>query len=113
MITKKLLSIVEGGKVTWIGKVSRKNMLHFKITKCPSRIETQESVHDIANKCRLWALSQGYSIETRPYHEYDKVDWLIVAWEVKIEKQHLFDLYAEEYEAIFAVCEWVRKELLK
>lgn len=70
------------------------------------------NIYEFSDKCKIWAIINGYSIETRPYNDYDNIDWLGVLFNPKthesIKKE--FDLFSTESELIFNMCLWILEQ---
>lgn len=105
MINKEILMAVLNTDFDWHG--IDQNTLSYgweKYTPVKSM-----NIYELANKCKEWALANGYSIETRPYNDYGYTDWFIIMYdsETKIADRKEFDLSKSEPEAVFMVCQYI------
>lgn len=111
MISKELLSAVLGREVKKVIKVEQKDvigLLTFKVLRfeTPYGDMRSISIHELAHKCKEWAMSKGYVLLTvggmyyNCYVHYttNKSEWGNRANECSA---------STEPEAIFKACEWV------
>lgn len=109
-VSKELVSEILGKPAYWICDGSPENRIGYS-SDCKASLSGRAgfgiNTYEFMHMCKLWALTHGYLLETRLYFEYNKLDWHIAAWNINTGKQKIFDLYNTEYEAVFAVCEWI------
>lgn len=110
MMTKELVSAVLRTNCTHIGAVQ----LGYQFYVISDRSHMNKiHVFEFMKECKLWALDNGFSLETRPYNDYGKIDWHIAAWEIETGKQHLFDLQITETGAVNTACIWIMEQKSK
>ena len=115
MISKELLSEVLGKEIIelehhdhavsyWIGcevkedgEMVRIQAHHFKI-----------NIHELANKCKEWALEQGYFLYSVLV---DKEAYAFVTYPGDTSLRLFSNHSKTEPEAIFKACEWILSEL--
>ena len=120
MISKKLLSVIEGFKIDTIytktSELPENGILRFATEikigyKGGSRVGSC-NIYELAHKCKEWAWENNYSLQTmKEISEENNGEWFIDIWNFKMLSE--YETYGiTEAEAIFKACEWILKEKL-
>jgi len=97
MISKKLLSAVLGEKISVVKKPYR-DIKQYVYYDCVDKTEKSINTHELAHKCKEWALGGGHIFNVQ------MSDDITLVYIGSIGK----DIGApSEPEAIFKACEWI------
>ena len=106
MISKELLGEVLKADIRKINNsILDGNLYYYKtFVKCKSKI----NIYELAHKCKEWALSKGYIINSGATTSND---WSSTIYKVIKENPYIKELSntweQSENEAIFRACQWI------
>ena len=114
MISKELLSEVLGRYVSKVDSFIRMREFGPCISYSDDRYSYDINIHELAHKCKEWAIKQNYIVESE--YEGIKLDGIPYAIvRVFFDGDVVFNNYSGKYivenhtepEAIFKACQWI------
>lgn len=119
MVSKELLEVVLNQEFSIIDinthsdyKFIAENIIKYYPAESTNWIDI--NIYELANKCKEWAVNQGYIIIVEPYDYTEDNTFSGTYWWIRRKEDNYgcpnCGANKSEPEAIFKACEWILKE---
>jgi len=73
--------------------------------------QNSENLSEFMEKCKFWGITNGFSIETKPYDNGEQIEWMVSYWNASNGIKLMSKLFDTEVEGVIFMGEDILKQI--